>query len=613
MHFPRTVILGTLHSYVLSGNVKALNEALERARRSGHSTKPEDSGGVSPRILDTLDDMERPAIFYACSRRMSSAVAALVSTGADVSYRTPDKGMTLVHICASNLDNEALAVLLKTGKADPNALDSLGRTPMCVAVMNGRSGSGQMDAVLLGRCIEALKSKGGQLMIDLPRWTQHPLSRLASTFRSQEIFSVLPHVIFRFPLKNSDGLVVDNSLASFYDYPIHSALIALVEFVRSLKEGPSLADAKGLPMTVRALLDFGFEPNERLDDSKFARDGKLALIGYAPIQLLALAALELEDVGPKVGEQVYGDLDSIVSATARTLVGSGARISLEVPPGQRTKTNGGVDLGQEEENLRASLKIDTNVRLLHLLGGSDLLSWAKKDWTNKAKVDAGPQVTIQRDNSIVLENSDEPGGTNDKSCAICWKPFGLLVRKHKCRVSWRYVCDDCSTKRIVRGGKEHRVSDGQFLLASSDLARMASARLQRETQRKQQTKSAAVAKLEKLETEEANRNTLFGGALEQAASFVFGEQEEETASRTSQGLGGLAASMGETRNALLERGEKLSSLEDSKFQWYYSGVGKFGSLLTFLSVESAKMVDASANFASMAKELRKKSEQGLFW
>ena len=563
------MILGTLHAFVLSGNVKALDEALDRARTSGDSATTQ-TNKISSRVLDAFDGAGRPALYYACSRRMTPAIIALVSAGADATYRTRDTGSTLAHICATNLDHRGLAAILETTKVDPNALDSWGHTPMYAAIMDGRTANSHVDATLLDRCIQALKGSGGQLTINLPRWMQHPLSLLASSFRSIEISTLLPHVNVRFPLKNLDGVLVENSVSSLYDYPLHSALIAFVHLVRSLKEGLgsglTSTDAKGLPSTVGVLLDFGFEPNERLDDSKFARDGKLAFIGYAPIQLLALAALELEKVGPVVGERVYGDLDSVISTTATTLLGKGARTNLEAPPGQRTKTNGGVDLGQEEENVRASLKIDANSRLMHRLGGANLLNMAKKDWAAKAKVDAGPAITIQRDNSIVLDNADEPGGSSDKSCAICWKQFGLIVRKHKCRVSWRYVCDECSSKRILRGGKDHRVSDGQYLLASVDLARAVSARRVKDMERKQGTKNAAVARLDRLEAEEeANRNTLFGVALEQAANYVFGEQEEGNTAGGSQGLSGLAASMGETRNALLERGEKLSSLNDSKF------------------------------------------------
>ena len=577
------VILGTLHAYVLSGNVKALEAALARASGNGEApTADAKPKSVPSRILDALDGSERPALYYACRKRMTSAVVALVSAGAETSFRTPDNGMTLVHLCASNLDDSALATLLKSSrpfKPDPNSLDSLGRTAMYVAVLEGRTAAGQTDAGALERCILALKGAGGQLMIDLPRWMQHPLSRLASSCRTDDLSVLLKYVHFRFPLKNADGLPVENSLASLYDYPLHSALISFIGHVKSLKEGQNAVPPMNLSGTVNTLLAYGFEPNERLDDSKFARSAGLRYVGYSPLQLLGLAALELEKIGPKLEQSVYGDLDSVISTTAISLVGKGARINLDAPPGQRTKTNGGVELGEEEESLRALLKIDTNQRLLHLFGGSEILSQAKKGWAQKVKVDAGPAVTIQRDNSMKLDNAEDPGGNNDKSCAICWKPFGLIIRKHKCRVSWRHVCDDCSSKRITRGGQDHRVSDGQFLLASADLARVMSQRNTREAERQKEEQvsssrvsagvpqnrgAATAARLERLEAEEeANRSSLFGGALDQAAKYVFGE-EDETA-RTSQGLGGLATTLGETRNALLERGEKLSTLNDSKY------------------------------------------------
>jgi len=606
------VILGTLHAYVLSGSVKALEAALARASvceepstPGGDVAKPK---SVPSRILNALDANERPALYYACRKRMTSAVVALVSAGAETGFRTPDKGMTLVHLCASNRDDRALAALLKSSrpfKPDPNALDSLGRTAMYVAVLQGQNAAGQSDAGALERCIQILKGEGGQLMIDLPRWIQHPLSKLASSFRTDDLSVLLKYVHFRFPLKTSEGLPVENSLASLYDYPLHSSVISFLDRVKSLNEGQTSFPAIDLSGTVNKLLDYGFEPNERLDDSKFARSAGLRYVGYSPLQLLGLAALVLESIGPKLDQRVYGDLDSIISTTAISLVGKGARINLDIPPGQRTKTNGGVDLGKEEESVRALLKIDTNQSLLHLLGGNELLSQAKKGWAQKGKVDAGPAVTIQRDNSMKLENAQEPGGNNEKSCAICWKPFGLIIRKHKCRVSWRHVCDECSSKRIARGGEDHRVSDGQFLLACADVARALSQRITREADRQREEQAstsrksvgvpqsrgaAAAARLDRLEAEEeANRNSLFGGALDQATKYVFGDEDE--AARTSQGLGGLSTTLGETRNALLERGDKLSSLND----------------------KSAQMVDASANFAQMAKELRKKSEQGFLW
>ena len=563
-----------------------MEAALARASEIGeHSTSGEvpKTRSVPSRILNALDDNGRPALYYACRKHMTSAVVALVSAGAETAYRTPNNGMTLIHLCALNLDSRALATLLKSSrpsKPDPNALDSMGRTAMYVAALEGRNAADQTDAEALERCIQVLIGERGQLMIDLPRWIQHPVSKLASSFRTHDLSVILKYVSFRFPLKNSDGLPVENSLASFYDYPLHSAVISFLDHVKSLNEGQASHPIIDLSGTVNTLLDCGFEPNERLDDSKFARSTGLRYVGYTPLQLLGLAALMLEKIGPKLGQRVYGDLDSIISTTAITLIGKGARINLDSPPGQRTKTNGGVDLGEEEESVRTLLKIDTNQPLLRLLGGAELLSQAKKGWTQKGKVEAGPAILIQRDNSMKLENSREPGGNNEKSCAICWKPFGMIVRKHRCRVSWRHVCDECSSKRITRGGEDHRVSDGQFLVAFADTARAASQTNTLEIDRKNEEQAstsrqsiavpqswgtATAARMERLEAEEeANRNSLFGGALDRAAKYVFGD-EDQTA-QTSQGLGGMATTLGETRNALLERGDKLSTLNDSKYR-----------------------------------------------
>lgn len=522
---------------------------------------------------------------------MTSAVKMLVAAGAETSYRTPDEGKTLCHLCAENLDGDAISALLSAkglSKPDPSALDSFGRTPMFLAVVTGTSAGGQRSPSALDGCIRALKASGGQLTIDLPKWTQHPLSILAASCQAPSIVVLVKHLQFSFPLKNSGGLQVDCSLGSFYDYPVHSAIISFVERVENFdgKSGPH--PCSRLSETLNVLLDMGFEPNERLDDTPFARKVGLRFVGYSPVQLLGLAALLLEKVGPKLGQKLYGDLDSIVSTSASVLVGKGARLNLEAPPAQRVKTATPVDLGEEEESLRGSLKLDTNKRLQHLLGGLDLLSDAKGVWIQKGKIEAGATLALRRDDSMNIEDNEEPGGSSTKSCAVCWKQFGTLTnRKHKCRSSWRYVCDECSTKRLVRGGKDYRVSDGQYLLAAADLVKKGS---QSERKKSIPVKNAAMEKLERLQAEEdVNRKNLFGGALEHAASFVFGEQDE--AARTNQSLGGLATTMGETRNALLERGDKLSSMND----------------------KTAEMVDASAKFAKMAKELRKKSEQGLFW
>jgi hypothetical protein len=90
-------------------------------------------------------------------------------------------------------------------------------------------------------------------------------------------------------------------------------------------------------------------------------------------------------------------------------------------------------------------------------------------------VKATRHLTIHREVSKSnLDDSEAPGGSDEKSCAICWTKFGTLRnRKHKCRVTLCYVCEDCSRKRVIDGKEDHHVSDGQFCLARVDAAREA--------------------------------------------------------------------------------------------------------------------------------------------
>jgi hypothetical protein len=231
-------------------------------------------------------------------------------------------------------------------------------------------------------------------------------------------------------------------------------------------------------------------------------------------------------------------------------------------------------------------------------------------------VNASPDMTVNLNlgDALPLEDTSEAGGNNEKSCAICWVVFGALMnRKHKCRVSRRYICDECSTKRILCDGKEYRLSDGQFALARADADEVANEREADLNARARDTsmesrvpfaqgserlpekkpaarKSLKQLRLERLEAEgEADRNSLFGGIMGSAAKLFGTEGEPQTPTQSDE-VKGLSDSLGQTRNALLERGDKLATLDD----------------------KSAKMVDASADFARMAKELRKKSEKSWF-
>jgi uncharacterized protein YlaI len=128
------------------------------------------------------------------------------------------------------------------------------------------------------------------------------------------------------------------------------------------------------------------------------------------------------------------------------------------------------DGASESKNLSQTKGLTLTARELSvLLGGEEHLEKARESWVALKNVDATDLVSISADTKSALSDSGDPGGSDDKSCAICWKAFGTIRnQKHRCRVLRRYVCDDCSTKRLIDKAGEHRVSDGQFLLAKGD-------------------------------------------------------------------------------------------------------------------------------------------------
>jgi hypothetical protein len=126
----------------------------------------------------------------------------------------------------------------------------------------------------------------------------------------------------------------------------------------------------------------------------------------------------------------------------------------------------------------------------------------------------------------------------------------------------------------VEGGVENRVSNGQVLLAAADAGKEASNRLQEKAEQDRiqdvrSQKSHTALRLERLEAEEtADRDSLFGGMMEKATNYVF-SQEEEDAKRPAEQFEGLAASLGQTRDAVNRR---VSSLllrsNDSRLRWW---------------------------------------------
>jgi DNA-directed RNA polymerase subunit RPC12/RpoP len=229
-----------------------------------------------------------------------------------------------------------------------------------------------------------------------------------------------------------------------------------------------------------------------------------------------------------------------------------------------------------------------------VLGLDDIgFKLAAKEWNDAKSVSASDCCDLLENDDDVFPETYVSGGSNSKSCAICWSVFGMLNRKHKCRATRKFLCHECSSKRLVRSGKQYRVSDGQYLRAAAELAGQEKLRLCCPGPLAPTSATGQLRESTGMERHEvraqSDRDTLFDGMFDIAAGVIFGSgtPDEHSAATVSQ----LASTLNETRNALIQRGDRLNQLGD----------------------KSADLVDASESFSKMAKELAKKSEQGLFW
>jgi uncharacterized protein YlaI len=441
------------------------------------------------------------------------------------------------------------------------------------------------------------------LLAESPTSLRNPISAMAYMNLPDYISVALDHVPHRFPLSKIGDTVPGTdssmSLSAVYQYPVHSALVALRKHMRRGTEiNSSSSPESSLVRTLRVLFEHGFEPNERLDRTAFTEKTAFdEFVGFAPIQILALVALELDAIKGELDAVVVSNSSRVIADTAELLVRSGARLSLDPPPSVRPRNIMETTVAEASSVRKVEIltqKLDADKHVLALLGGELRLNSAFREWSEIKKVATMKTADLLQDDKASIEDSSSAGGSDCVSCAVCWSSFGSLMnRKHKCRVTRKYVCDACSTKRLIQGTTEYRLSDGQFNLARVDVVREESERVAAEKEKERSKKMAsenarALARLDRLESEEqSNRESLFGGMLEAATNYVMGE-DQNGADATAQQL---TASLDQTRDALNQRGEKLGALNE----------------------KSAKLVEASADFAKMANELRKKSEGGLFW
>eukprot|EP00563_Minutocellus_polymorphus_P001389 CAMPEP_0181033302 /NCGR_PEP_ID=MMETSP1070-20121207/7185_1 /TAXON_ID=265543 /ORGANISM="Minutocellus polymorphus, Strain NH13" /LENGTH=1070 /DNA_ID=CAMNT_0023110721 /DNA_START=91 /DNA_END=3306 /DNA_ORIENTATION=- len=670
------IVRGTLHSHVVYGDVDLLSRTIEIALSPPIDARKDEGGGSKDRrlskeemsrILDERDEFGLTALMYACTRRLASAVRVLVNAGANASVPTPRDLKTPSHLTAECLDEKSLSTVLSTtypSRPDPNALDAYGRTPMYLAAVCGRTVEGGSNAIALGRCLSAIEAWGGQMFIEDPEKRlplRHPVAVKSQQWKSTVVEAIFDHVDYYYPLKdettfdqNADKSIV--SIGQLMHYPLHTSLITLRQKIKAINQDGLSHGFEGgdndLVNTLRVLILHGFDVNERLDRIDLRNDAAAELnvcFGFTPLQILAVAALDVQQLSTSDGnariasDATIGGIMRCVSESAKLLVRYGGRISVAAPPTSRSKKETSsssaagaapskklsklsIGRGVSEQSAksassaddqheaitaespsslppfdRSQLCIDENATLVDLLGGEKVLREAKNEWHEEVAVRDSKTMDLTPN----LPKEEMRGDAN--SCTICWKTFGTVSnRRHSCRITRRYVCDECSTKRMYDSrAVEHRISDGQFPLAQVEGAKMDEeeqkihdeerAKRQEEKKKERTTRLAGTTAAGGMSTGtgddnavDAEKQELFGGAImKNMKSLIMGEEEEEEEDQ----LQSVTAKLSATRDAFNERGERLDSLAE----------------------KTAALQDASKDFASMAKELRKQQEsKGIF-
>ena len=612
------IVLGTLHSFVVLGNQDCLEKGIHQALRSKNGQSQLDiaiqqAGDKSnprvlnPKIIDSTDESGKTALHYACERRFSSAVYSLVKAGADVNLWTEDSNMTPCHISARNLDYRSLKSILSVSRR-PNELDDLGRTPMYLAITEGRSVGGQVNPDALERCIACMAKFGGH--VGELRENRHPVSYLAYMCQPNEMEIVLKYSQYKYPLHTTKAVDLGISLSALYEYPLHSALISLKHRLQNLSLGGCVDIQQAwrecanidseVNRTLRVLFSFGFEPNERIEglSKSFREMGDLLdYVGFCPTQILMASVLEISSQRKSLGDDLYGKINDSLANIMECLTMNGARVFPDLPALRRSEERVNFiekfEIEQEPESTkRGEVKIQGNVEISLFVGRAKIVE-ALAYWKSLKPARAASNSVLHNDKGKI-ENSLAPGGSDEKTCAICWKKFGMITRKHRCRISRRFICDECSSHRIVLDGVEHRVTDGQFMLAKAEemkktqenrFAMEAEGRLKKDQAQQQ----AAAKRTDQMTSEESAWKSIIGD-MTTRFGLVENSEEKDNVKTEADTISGLSSQLNQTRDALKERGTKLGTLSD----------------------KSDKLVNASNDFAAMAKELNRTSSQGFF-
>lgn len=287
------IVLGTLHSHVVLGDLDMLQAALttlvgikreseifdskklkeiqqiipddlespDSADDIAHTTSADESSSYNrPRYsqhsnIDITDDVGWTALHYACKRRASSAVNLLVLAGADCTVLTPMEKKSPCHLSAETLDHQSISILLAapdsySERPNPNISDAKGRTPMYLAATEGKTVGGNSDAIALKKCLSALEAWGGHFF-NQQKEMIHPVSVLSKKCQYKELEAImsLESCSYYYPLSDIVSGETYSSLGEKFDYPMHAALLSLRKRILCIQDYSKELSSTGVEIT----------------------------------------------------------------------------------------------------------------------------------------------------------------------------------------------------------------------------------------------------------------------------------------------------------------------------------------------------------------------------
>lgn len=381
----------------------------------------------------------------------------------------------------------------------------------------------------------------------------------------------------------------------------------------------------------RLLLENGASPTEREVESGLTLLLMLSKLGHAPTLtclLEVLAGVSSEEYVARTLQTGRADINCQCKLGFGPLhyasqLGDGesvlALLQYGAMPNARDKrmntalhfaANSHVAVFLVSNGSRADLKNDQNVRADASTRGNDkAIKQAAEAYSQNSVVEAigkgCPKPPGNRSSWV--------GDESSAACLACYGKFSMMVRRHHCRLCGMLVCFKCSNKNYKLGNDSLRTCDACFNILRKEMRvkKLEHTRLraiqeekQREVAEKKRSEDEKARKKKEAREAERRKREALEKAKENAAKKerekelaamrAKQEQEKRKSSPGKAGAGNkagdVAAMAAQNKNLLIQRGEKLSEMED----------------------KSAQLDDQAGDFMAMAKQLRKKNERSWF-